>query len=107
MAQSGSFFTSDLDPQESSYPFFDRVTEAVREVEQTDHTDRPLQIALTCGRLEENFANNDAMASALADQGHLVVFAPVADLHNYTAWRDALHPTLTDLLRTVWSPLAE
>ncbi len=107
VAQSGSFFTSDLDPQESSYPFFDRVIEAVREVERTDHADRPLQIALTCGRIEENFANNDAMASALADQGHLVVFVPVADLHNYTAWRDALHPTLTDLLRTVWSPLAE
>ena len=95
MAQSGSFFTPDLDPQESSYPFFDRVTEAVREVEQTAHTDRPLQVALTCGRLEENFANNDAMASALADQGHLVTFAPVADLHNYTGWRDALHPSLT------------
>ena len=107
MAQSGSFFTSDLDPQESSYPYFDRVTGAVREVEQKGHTDRPLQIALTCGRLEENFANNDAMASALDDQGHLVAFAPVADLHNYTAWRDALHPNLTDLLRAVWSPLAE
>ena len=87
--------------------FFDHVTAAVREVGQTDRTGRPLQIALTCGRLEENFANNDAMASVLADQGHLVVFAPVADLHNYTAWRDALHPTLTHLLRTVWSPLAE
>ena len=107
VAQSGSFFTSDLDPQESSYPFFDRVIDAVRDVEQTEHADRPLQVALTCGRLEENFANNDAMASALADQGHLVVFVPVADLHNYTAWRDALHPALTDLLRTVWSPLAE
>jgi len=47
------------------------------------------------------------MASVLADQGHLVVFAPVADLHNYRAWRDALHPTLTHLLRTVWSALAE
>ena len=69
MAQSGSFFTSDLDPQESSYPFFDRVTAAVREVEQPDHTDRPLQIAMTCGRLEENFANNDAMASPWLTRG--------------------------------------
>ncbi len=102
MAQSGSFFTPDLDPQESSYPFFARVVEAVRRVEQADPVDRPLQLALTCGRLEENFPNNDAMASALADQGHLVAFVPVQDLHNYTAWRDALHPTLTNLLQTVW-----
>jgi enterochelin esterase-like enzyme len=102
LTQSGSFFTSDLDPQESTYPYFDRVVEAVREVEQSTTTDRPLQVAITCGRLEENFANNDAMASALADQGHLVTFVPVPDLHNYTAWRDALDPALTDLLRTVW-----
>ncbi len=103
MAQSGSFFSSDLDPQESSYPYFARVVDAVSRLEQVEHVDRPLQVALTCGRLEENFANNDAMASALADHGHLVVFAPVQDLHNYTAWRDALDPTLTDLLQTVWS----
>lgn len=103
MAQSGSFFISDLDPQESSYPFFDRVISAVTEVEQTSQADHPLQVALTCGRLEENFTNNDAMASALADQGHLVSFVSVADLHNYTAWRDALDPSLTYLLRAVWS----
>ena len=104
LAQSGSFFTPDLDPQESSYPFFERVVDAVATVQAAPHTAWPLQVALTCGRLEENFANNDAMAAALADQGHLVTFTPVADLHNYTAWRDSLEPPLTDLLRTVWSP---
>jgi enterochelin esterase family protein len=101
-SQSGSFFTTDLDPQESGYPFFDRVVGAVSETERSAHVDRPLQVAITCGRLEENVANNDAMASALADQGHLVTFVPVSDLHNYTAWRDALDPALTDLLRTLW-----
>jgi enterochelin esterase-like enzyme len=102
LAQSGSFFTLDLDPQESTYPYFARVTSAVRLIERTQHAERPLQVALTCGRIEENFANNDAMAAALADQGHLVTFVPVSDLHNYTAWRDSLHPSLTNLLRTVW-----
>ena len=104
MAQSGSFFTPDLDAQESTYPYFDRVVSAVSAIQRVPRTDRPLHISMTCGRLEENFANNDAMAAALADQGHLVSFEPVSDLHNYTAWRDSLDPSLSDLLRAAWSP---
>ena len=34
--------------------------------------------------------------------GHQVTYAEVADLHNYTAWRDALDPHLTQVLRDVW-----
>jgi enterochelin esterase-like enzyme len=102
MCQSGSFFTPELDPQESSYPHFARVVEAVEHLLEATATTRPLEVVLTCGRMEENFANNDAMAAALADQGHLVSFVPVRDLHNYTAWRDALDPSLTDLLRALW-----
>ncbi len=104
LAQSGSFFTRDLDAQESTYPYFDRVVAAVEAVQQAPRTERPFHISMTCGRLEENFANNDAMAAALAEQGHLVSFVPVHDLHNYTAWRDSLDPSLSDLLRAAWSP---
>ncbi len=104
MAQSGSFFTPDLDAQESTYPYFARVVAAVAAVQRLPRTERPLHISLTCGRLEENFANNDAMAAALAEQGHLVSFTPVQDLHNYTAWRDSLDPWLSELLRATWSP---
>jgi enterochelin esterase family protein len=52
--------------------------------------------------MEENFANNQAMAASLTSQGHDVRFRAVADLHNYTAWRDSLDPTVTKLLRSVW-----
>jgi enterochelin esterase-like enzyme len=47
-------------------------------------------------------ANNRDMAAALRRAGHTVELTEVADLHNYTAWRDALDPGLTHVLRTVW-----
>ena len=102
LSQSGSFFRPDLDEQESGYPHFERVTAAVAVITTAGPAEPPLRIALTCGRNEENFGNNDAMAAALADAGHLVTFTAVDDLHNYTAWRDSLHPALTELLRSVW-----
>ena len=100
-SQSGSFFTPDLDPQEASYPYFTEVTQAVARIDPPKPTQR-LRIAMTCGSLEENLADNKRMAQQLSALGHRVEFATVRDLHNYTAWRDSLDPTLTDLLRTVW-----
>jgi enterochelin esterase-like enzyme len=101
-SQSGSFFTTDLDPQEGSYPYFTEVTQAVARIDQPKPTQR-LRIAMTCGSMEENLANNELMARKLRALGHQVEFARLRDLHNYTAWRDGLDPALTDLLRTVWS----
>ena len=46
--------------------------------------------------------NNRLMASALAAQGHPVTLREVPDMHNYTAWRDALDPYLTELAERVW-----
>jgi enterochelin esterase-like enzyme len=101
-SQSGSFFTPDLDPQEASYPYFTEVTQAVARIDRRKPSHR-LRIGMTCGLLEENLADNQRMARQLSALGHHVEFATVRDLHNYTAWRDSLDPTLTDLLRTVWS----
>jgi enterochelin esterase-like enzyme len=101
-AQSGSFFQATLDPQESTYPYFEQVSAATSEVSQSGPAQHPLTIGLTCGALEENLANNQAMAAALAAQGHRVVLRELPDLHNYTAWRDALDPGLTDVLRAAW-----
>jgi enterochelin esterase-like enzyme len=101
-SQSGSFFTPDLDPQEASYPYFTDVTQEVEHIAHSEPSQH-LQIAMTCGSLEENLANNELMAQHLRKLGHQVAFAKVRDLHNYTAWRDSLDPTLTDLLRTIWS----
>ena len=60
------------------------------------------RVALTCGRGEENAANNRAMAARLATLGWPSTLAEFDDMHNYTAWRDALDPHLTGLLRQVW-----
>ena len=46
-------------------------------------------------------ANNQAMAATLAALGYPVQVRTVPDVHNYTAWRDALDPDLTDLLTGV------
>ena len=57
---------------------------------------------MTCGQLEENAPNNASMAAALGRAGHDVTHVEVPDLHNYTAWRDALDPHLTAVLRDCW-----
>jgi enterochelin esterase-like enzyme len=101
-AQSGSFFQATLDPQESTYPYFDQVATATAELVARGTAQRAVMIGLTCGGLEENLANNQAMATALSTQGHRVVLREIKDLHNYTAWRDSLDPALTEVLRAVW-----
>jgi enterochelin esterase family protein len=62
----------------------------------------PVPTALTCGLAEENLYNNREMARTLAAQGYPAALHEVPDAHNYTAWRDAFDPYLTDLLRHVW-----
>lgn len=99
--QSGSFFTPELDPQEKRFAGFGAVTELVASVTADSALPQPVPVAMTCGRIEENRANNVAMAGALRDHGWPVSYADVRDTHNYTAWRDALHPHLTRLLQEI------
>jgi enterochelin esterase-like enzyme len=103
-SQSGSFFRPALDPQEASYPYFDRVAASVDALTRRRRRPRqPIRVALTCGEHEENMANNRAVAAALRASGHDVALHSLPDLHNYTAWRDGLHPSLTALLRSAWA----
>lgn len=102
-AQSGSFFLPHLDPQESSYPHFTRITSWVAGSAGRAAGSRSLDVALTCGTHEENHANNVAMVEVLASAGHRTSLAPLPDLHNYTAWRDGLSPSLDDLLVRCWT----
>jgi enterochelin esterase family protein len=60
-------------------------------------------VTMTCGTEEENIHNNRLMFGALATQGYPTALYEVSDLHNYTAWRDAFDPHLTDLLSSVWT----
>jgi len=101
-SQSGSFFQVRHDDAESGYRYFGRISRLVQTVLDMRDADRPLVVGMTCGALEENVANNRDMASALRRAGHDVTLREVADLHNYTAWRDSLDPGLTEVLRRVW-----
>jgi enterochelin esterase family protein len=101
--QSGSFFRPRLDPQESGYAWFARVVRFTGRVVAAASTSR-VPTVLTCGRAEENLANNHEMARVLTRQGVPATLHEHPDAHNYTAWRDALDPHLVDLLVRVWAP---
>jgi len=58
-------------------------------------------VTMTCGTIEENLPNNRLMANLLAAAGYPAALHEVPDAHNYTAWRDAVDPYLTRLLRQV------
>jgi enterochelin esterase-like enzyme len=98
--QSGSFFVLRHDMQELGFPRFRRIVRVVRELHRDAGVPEP--VTMTCGIAEENLANNRLMARALARQEFDVELHEVPDMHNYTGWRDALHPHLTRLLAKVW-----
>ena len=106
MLQSSSFFTPELDPQESDFSGFAAVTEFVAGVHAAESDPEPVPTVLTCGTVEENLANNRLMAESLDRLGYPVRLVTVRDAHNYTAWRDALHPYLTELVNEVVSARA-
>jgi enterochelin esterase family protein len=101
--QSGSFFVPRFDRHESGFPRYRRIVRFVGGVLRARAHADPVRAVLTCGAEEENLDNNRLMASALAAQGYAVHLREVADLHNYTGWRDALDPHLTRLLASLWS----
>jgi enterochelin esterase family protein len=102
--QSASFFVPRFDRHESGFPRYGRIVRFVRRVLRTEAFAEPVGVSMTCGAEEENVHNNRLMASALAAQGYDAHLIEVAGVHNYTAWRDALHPHLTRLLARLWPP---
>lgn len=99
--QSGSFFTPDLDGQESGFSGFAAVTGFVASVLEGDADPSPVPTVITCGIAEENLANNQRMAHRLIELGYPTAVHTVRDAHNYVAWRDALHPHLAGLITEV------
>ena len=55
-------------------------------------------VVMTCGSIEENVENNRLTRRLLASAGYPAALHEVADLHNFTAWRDAFHPHLAVLI---------
>jgi enterochelin esterase family protein len=102
MLQSGSFFTPELDPQESGYSHFAQVTGFVATVLDAQQAAEPLEVTMTCGTAEENLANNLALRDHLRSVGLNVSWGEVRQGHTWTCWRDSLHPHLADLLARAW-----
>lgn len=100
--QSGSFFTTETDPQEHSFAGFGSVSAFVRRVLDAPAAASAPAVGMTCGSAEENAHNNRVMATRLFELGWEVSFAESPDVHNFTSWRDTLDPHLTALLQRVW-----
>jgi enterochelin esterase family protein len=100
--QSASFFVPRYDRQESGFPRYRRITRYVGGVMRAEPGAETVPVVMTCGTEEENIHNNRLMARTLDALGYDVALCEVADLHNYTGWRDAFDPHLTGLLRRLW-----
>jgi enterochelin esterase family protein len=97
--QSGSFFTEAPPGREESLqaipPFVSGLFGAASLAD-------PVPAVVTAGVIERNFENARRVAATLAAHGYAARFVRVPDGHNYTAWRDALDPHLTELLARLW-----
>lgn len=101
LLQSGSFFTPETDLQERGFPRWDAVTAFVDAVHAEPRAAELPPVAITCGTHEENAANNLLLALRLREVGVEVTHHEIADLHNFTSWRDSIDPALRELLRAV------
>ena len=63
-----------------------------------DAPPRAVPTLITCGAIEENRFNNEAMVDALTSQGYPVTFRLVPDAHTMIGWRDAWFPALDELI---------
>jgi enterochelin esterase family protein len=99
--QSGSFFWPRFDSHERWFPYYRRVVRFVTDVHDGGLPPRPVPAVLTCGVIEENLENNRLMVKTLGGGGYPATLREVPDMHNYTAWRDAFDPCLTELLGRV------
>jgi enterochelin esterase-like enzyme len=100
--QSGSFFRERWDKHESGFVRFGRITRFVGTVLAGKGAD-PIDVAMTCGAVEENLRNNRAVRGALASQGYTVSLHENRDAHNWIAWRDTFEPHLLELLQRKWT----
>jgi enterochelin esterase family protein len=101
--QSGSFFRQRFDSHELGFTRFARVARFVGQVHGRRGFAPRVPTTVTCGAAEENLDNNRALVEALQRRGWDVRTFWQRDAHNWTAWRDALHPHLAELLLRAWT----
>jgi len=99
--QSGSFFWPGFDAHERRFPYYRRIVSFVTSVHDGGLPPSPVPAVLTCGVIEENIENNRLMVKTLRGRNYPATLHEVPDMHNYTAWRDAFDPYLTELLGRV------
>lgn len=100
--QSGSFFHHRYDRAELGFEHFQRIRWFMDRLHASREWHLPPTVTITCGRVEQNHANNRATSLALRRQGYPVRFSAVRDAHNWVGWRDAFEPGLVDLLQELW-----
>jgi enterochelin esterase-like enzyme len=100
--QSGSFFRARWEKYERGFVRFERIARFVGKVLAGRDVPEPVPVTITCGTVEENLANNRAVAAALARQGYDVRLHENRDAHNWVSWRDTFDPHLIELLRSKW-----
>ena len=100
--QSGSFFRRRTDPTETGFRRFGRVDRFVGSVLNAREPGRRVPTTITCALDEENYANNAALAQALAAQDYPVDFHAARGGHDWPTWRRAVEAHLPTLLRRVW-----
>ena len=98
LLQSGSFFSPRFDSHEQRFQHYRRVAAFVSGVHGGGLPHLSVTTVLTCGMIEENIENNRLMVKTLRARGYPATLHEVPDMHNYTAWRDAFDPWLTELL---------
>jgi enterochelin esterase family protein len=101
--QSGSFFRQRFDKQEAGFPRFRRISRFVGRAYSSEEWPHPIRVTMTCGTVEENLQNNEAIYETLQAQGYEVTFTRNRDAHNWISWRDTFDPHLIDLLREMWT----
>jgi enterochelin esterase-like enzyme len=97
--QSGSFFTLRYDRMEEGFRYFRRIVRFVASVQDGRLPACPVPVVATCGQPEENLPNNRLLVQALRQHHYPAVLHEVPGGHDWTAWRDALDPHLSALLR--------
>ena len=100
--QSASFFTGATDPQERRFSRFVRIARFTTRVKRSTTWRDPIPVVMTCGRAEENVANNRLLREALVRQRYDVRLHEHPDVHNWVSWRDVFHPYLVDFLDRLW-----
>jgi enterochelin esterase family protein len=101
--QSGSFFRRRFDSHELGFGRFARIARFVGHVHGRRGYAAAVPTTVTCGTAEENLDNNRALVGALQRRGWDVRTFWQRDAHNWTAWRDALHPHLAELILRAWT----